>query len=163
MGGFKINCNEKNLFIYIIFLFMKKKIFVSLLLCIWAGSNVFSQVGVTAYFGNIVEVNTGKQKMISGGLKVALNNTLFDTSFELSGMYNFKATAYHRFSMGVGVMLAPFQDGNSYCGISVPLQLEVFPLQNFKRLSFVTEFAPQWTAAYSEAAFRYLAGIRYTF
>ena len=141
---------------------MKKKIFLSLLLCIWAGSTVFSQVGVTAYFGNILEVNTDKRKMISGGLKVALNNTLFDTSFELSGMYNFKAADYHRFSMGVGVMLAPFQDRNSYCGISIPVQLEVFPLQNFRRFSFVTEVAPQWTAD-SEAAFRYLAGIRYTF
>ena len=142
---------------------MKKKIFLSLLLCIGIGANVFSQVSVTAYFGNVLEVNIGKKKMISGDLKVALNNTLFDTSFELSGMYNFEAKDYHRFSVGVGVMLAPFQSGNSYCGISVPLQLEIFPLQNFKRLSFVTEFAPQWTAAYSEAAFRYLAGIRYTF
>ena len=101
--------------------------------------------------------------MISGDLKVALNNTLFDTAFELSGMYNFEVKDYHRFSVSVGVMLAPFQDGNSYCGISMPLQMEIFPLQNLKRLSFVTEFAPQWTAAYSEAAFRYLAGIRYTF
>ena len=141
---------------------MKKKIFVSLLLCIWAGSNVFSQIGVTAYFGNIMEVNTDKQKVISGALKVALNNTLYDTSFELSGMYNLKATDYHRFSMGVGVMLAPFQDKDSYRGISIPAQMEVFPLQNFKRLSLVAEVAPQWTTD-SEAAFRYLAGIRYTF
>ncbi|MDR2690743.1 MAG: hypothetical protein LBB73_00325 [Dysgonamonadaceae bacterium] len=141
---------------------MAKKDFVSLLFCIWASSNVFSQVGVTAYFGNVLEVNTSKQKMISGGLKVALNNTLFDTSFELFGMYNLKAADYHRFSMGVGVMLAPFQDRDAYRGISIPVQLEVFPLQNFRRLSFVTEVAPQWTTD-SEAAFRYLVGIRYTF
>lgn len=141
---------------------MKKKIFLSLLLCIWIGSSVFSQIGVTAYFGNVLEVNTSKQKKISGGVKVALNNTLFGTSFELSGMYNLKAADYHRFSVGVGVMLAPFQDKDPYCGISIPVQLEVFPLQNFRRLSFVTEVAPQWTAD-SEAAFRYLAGIRYTF
>ena len=138
---------------------MKKKIFVVLLLCIWGSSGVFSQIGVTAYFRNVLEVNTDKQKTISGGLKVALNNTLSDTSFELSGMYNFKAEAYHRFSMGAGIILDSFQD----FGISVPIQLEVFPLQNFKRLSFVAEVAPLWLTADSEAAFRYLSGIRYTF
>jgi hypothetical protein len=119
-------------------------------------------VGVTAYFTDILGVSTSKEKMISGELKACLNSSLYDTAFELSGMYNFKAKDYHRLSMGLGVVFSPFRDHDQYDAISIPIQLELFPMQNFKRFSFVMEVAPLWTAD-SEAAFRYLLGIRYTF
>jgi hypothetical protein len=133
-----------------------------MLLCLRISFSAFSQVGIAAYFADVIGINTSKEKMISGELKARLNSSLYDTAFELSGMYNFKAGNYHRFSVGLGVVFSPFQDKDPYNAISMPLQLEVFPMQNFKHLSFVMEVAPLWTAD-SEAAFRYLLGIRYTF
>jgi hypothetical protein len=100
--------------------------------------------------------------MFNGELKANLNLPFKNATFELSGMYNFKEREYHRFSIGLGLIFFPFQERDSYYATSLPLQLEIFPLRDFKRLSFVTEIAPLF-ASNSETPFRYLLGIRYTF
>jgi hypothetical protein len=77
----------------------------------------------------------------------------------------FLESHYHRFSIGLGVNFSPFTGGEDELesnAITMPCQLEIFPLQNFKQLSFVMELAPQWLFG-DEWAFRYLWGIRYTF
>jgi hypothetical protein len=79
-------------------------------------------------------------------------------------MYNFRARDYHRFSVGVGVNFSPFTGGDDELemnGFSFPCQLAVFPLQDFKQLSFVMEVAP--LVHLDEWSFRYFWGIRYTF
>jgi hypothetical protein len=50
--------------------------------------------------------------------------------------------------------------------ITVPLVLEVFPLQSFKKLSLLVEFAPAMDVNIDDAgdlSFRHLWGIRYRF
>jgi hypothetical protein len=124
----------------------------------------YSQMSVTSYSIYALGVNTSKDKMISGELKTFLNRDLDDITFELSGMYNFKASDYHRFSVGLGAVFTPFKSDSDdgFDAISVPVQLEIFPLQDFKRLAFVIEFSPHWVAE-TTPSFQYLWGIRYTF
>jgi hypothetical protein len=143
---------------------MKVKHLLIILLFALASLSASAQIGVTSYSIYSLGVNTSKDKPISGELKGFFNNTIHNLSFEVSGMYNFKAQKYHRFSIGMGIEFSPL--GFDWNAVSMPCQLEIFPLQDFKHLSFVFELSPQWLFEYTDADdwnFRYLWGIRYTF
>jgi hypothetical protein len=144
---------------------MKAKHLLTVFLFALASLSASAQIGLTSYSIYSLGVNTSKDKKISGELKGFFNNKLYDLSFEASVMYNFKARAYHRFSVGAGIDFSPFtgdEDELEWNAISLPCQLEVFPIQTFKHLSFVFELSPQWLFD-DEWNFRYLWGIRYTF
>jgi hypothetical protein len=144
---------------------MKTKHLFSTLILACASLSAYTQINVTSYSVYSLGIGTSKDKKISGELKSFLNSHLYDLSFEADVMYNFNAQDYHRFSIGLGVNFSPFTGGEDELegnAITMPCQLEIFPLQNFKRLSFVMELTPHWLVG-DEWAFRYLWGIRYTF
>ena len=125
-------------------------------------TNVQSQISVTSYSIHALGVNTSKEKKISAELKVFLNREVGSILSELSGMYNFKRKNYHQFSAGFGVNIAPFSGPDHLICFTVPVQLEIFPLQNFKQLSVVFEVTPE---LYPEdgLSMRQLWGLRYSF
>jgi hypothetical protein len=153
---------------------MKTKHLLTVIVFAWASLSTYAQISVTSYSVYSLGINTSKEKKISGELKSFFNAPLYDLSFEAAVMYNFKARAYHQFSVGAGIDCSPFEF--SWNAVSMPCQLEVFPLKDFKRLSLVFELSPQWwfgglneeSSAYfddygEDFSIRYLWGIRYTF
>jgi len=136
--------------------------FVSLL----AGGNAYSQVGLTYYNTGIISVNlpvrTLNENAIAGELKIFANRAIEDVSTELDLFYRLKAREYHRFSVGVGFKTDLFTDGGAGNTLLFPMELEVFPLQEFKRLSVLFELAPGYVFD-DEVKLRSLIGLRYTF
>jgi len=83
-----------------------------------------------------------------------------NTPFEFAMFYGFKPGEYHRFSIGFGVNINPFEDGiNSF---SAPIALEIFPIKEMKRFSFVLEVSPEFDAV-DDINLRQMWGIRYSF
>jgi len=125
-------------------------------------TKLLSQISVTNYSIFIFGLNTNQEKRISGDLKVFTYLYGSELQTELGLFYNFKPKDYHRFSIGLGVNLYPFAGFDHIYALTIPIQLEVFPLQEFKRLSLVYELSP---ALYVESniGIRNLFGIRYTF
>jgi len=124
--------------------------------------SIYSQIGVTTYSIYSLGINTSKSKMISGELKSFFNQG-DNTLFEFSGMYNFKVRDSYQFSTGVGIGVAPFSGSYEFRSLSLPIQFEIFPLKDFKQLSFVIELAPEWVIPDGALNIRHLWGIRYTF
>jgi len=123
----------------------------------------YSQIGVSSYSIYSLGISTSKEKRIGGELKSFFNRGDFEnTYYELSGMYNFRSKNYHQFSVGVGLNIAPFIGFDHIQSFTFPIQLEVFPLQNFKQLSFVIEIAPEWIIE-EPLNMRHLWGLKYTF
>lgn len=142
---------------------MKKIKFFIMGLFLLGSVTVYSQIGVSTYSIYSLGVNTSKEKKISGELKSFFNRGSYENiRFELSGMYNFKARDYYQFSAGLGVNVAPFYGYDQLQCFTLPVQLEVFPLQNFRQLSLVIEVAPEWYLE-SDLDIRHMWGIRYTF
>jgi hypothetical protein len=133
-----------------------------LILLITFTSQLHSQISITNYSLFTLGVNTSQEKRVSGELKVF--STLYASELQTEfGMFlNFKARDYHRFSVGLGVGLYPFAGFDNIYALTLPMQLEVFPLQQFKRLSLVYELSSMLVVE-SDIGFRNLFGIRYTF
>ncbi len=125
-------------------------------------SAVNAQVGITSYSIFALGVNTDQNKRISGEVKLLGNRNLDIIQLEPTVFYNFKPRAYHRFSLGVGVNFAPFLEFDRVQWFVFPVQLEVYPLQNFKQLSLMFEFSPE-IGVEDGVAVRNLWGIRYSF
>lgn len=119
--------------------------------------DAYSQIAVTSYSNLGIGVNTSAEKRISGELKIFANQDINDVIFEIDAFYNFKSREYHRFSMGVGIGTA----SRTFHGIGVPIVLEVYPIQNFKKLSLLIEVGPEVLKDYVNV--RSLFGIRYSF
>jgi hypothetical protein len=144
---------------------MKIKQMLIILILAFASLNTYAQINLTSYSVYSLGIGTSTDKKISGELKSFLNSSVYDLSFEVSAMYNFKAQEYYRFSAGLGFNFSPFTGGEDEVegnAFTIPCQLEIFPLQNFRQLSFVMELAPQYLLD-DEWRFRYLWGIRYAF
>ncbi len=124
--------------------------------------NSYSQIGVTSYLNYTLGINTSQNKVISGELKTFANRTIDNLLMEVDIFYNFKPRTYHRFSVGVGLNATPFIGGDIMNAITIPAQLEIYPLQNFKKLSFLFELTPEFVIE-SDVNLRSLLGIRYTF
>lgn len=122
----------------------------------------YSQIGVTGYGLRAIGVNTSQENTISGELKLFANRDFRNVLTELDLFYNFDPRTYHRFSLGIGINGAPFREFDNLYAITIPVQLEVFPLQNFKRLSLMLELTPE-VVIDSDMTLRSLWGIRYTF
>lgn len=144
---------------------MKKIVIVSLLLFIFIGNKAFSQVGVAYYSSNIVAVNMPILKMnessFAGELKVFSNRQVKDVATELDLFYRFKKGMYHRFSVGLGFKTELFTDGGPGNTLLIPVALEIYPLQEIKKLSLLVELAPEFIR--DEVRLRSLIGLKYTF
>jgi len=123
---------------------------------------LYSQIGVTNYSIFIFGVNTNQEKRISAELKAFTYLYGSELQTELGIFYNFKPKDYHRFSIGLGLNLYPFAGFDHIYAFTIPFQLEVFPLQQFKQLSLVYELSPLLVVE-EDIGLRNLFGIRYTF
>lgn len=144
---------------------MKKLFFVLFLLLAAFCFKANAQFSVTTYSTYALGISTNQGKKFSGELKTFLNRDIEDTIFELSGFYNFKARDYHRFSVGFGLSFVPFLFHRDIYADAIlfPAQLEIFPLQNFKRFSLLVEVAPQYIFDPGLLNIQHLWGLRYTF
>lgn len=140
----------------------KTTLFTAVTFMVLFGFNTHAQLGITSYSLYALGVNTSQSKKISGELKTFANRAVDDLLMEADLFYNFKPRPYHRFSIGVGVNVAPFRSFDQLNAITLPTQLEVFPLQNFKKLSLLYELTPEYTFE-NDLNLRHLWGVRYTF
>ena len=69
---------------------------------------------------------------------------------------------YHRFSIGLGVNVAPFKEYDQFYAFTIPSSIEIYPLQNFKKLSLLFELAPEILPE-NGVNLRNLWGVRYSF
>lgn len=122
----------------------------------------YSQMSVTSYSIYALGINTSQNKMISGELKTFANRTIDDLLMEVDVFYNFKPKTYHRFSVGLGLNAGPFREFDHIYAFTIPAQIEIYPLQDFKKLSLLFELAPEIVVE-SDLNMRSLWGIRYTF
>lgn len=122
----------------------------------------YSQLGVTSYSIYALGINTSQNKMISGELKIFANKAIGDLLMEIDGFYNFKPRTYHRFSIGLGLNVGPFRDYDNIHALTIPSQLEIYPLKEFKKLSLLFELTPEIVIE-DGISLRSLWGIRYTF
>lgn len=124
--------------------------------------NSYSQVGVSGYSIYSFGVNTNLTKNISGELKIFANRPSESLLLEADIFYNFKPNPYHKFSVGLGLNVGPFFGFDHINAITIPAQLEVYPLQEFKKVSLIFELALEFIIE-DEPRLRNLLGIRYTF
>lgn len=141
---------------------MKNLKFLFLFLLSVLSLNAFSQMGVTSYSIYALGINTSQNKRISGEIKTFANRSFRDILLEADVFYNFKPKPYHRFSLGIGVNITPFQDFDRLNAFTIPLAIELYPLQNFKKFSLLFELTPEILIEH-DPNLRSLWGIRYTF
>ncbi len=143
---------------------MKIICFLVILFC-FCYSDVSSQLTITGYSTFAIGAETKLYKNLSGEFRIYTNEILDETSMEVQFYHGFKSAKYHQIRIGAGI------NGNLFLGevssLQVPLQLHIFPLQDFKRLAFVIEFAPQWAIGNvlgtDTLILRNLWGVRYSF
>jgi len=133
-------------------------LFIILSLCFKAQG----QVGITDYSIYALAINTSQNHLFSGEMKMFLNRNIEDVLFELDGFFNFKTREYHRFSVGVGINVGPFIEGDPLFALTFPSSLEIYPLKDFKKISLLFELAPELYSE-GEVDIRLLWGIRYSF
>ena len=142
---------------------MKKQFtFIAITFLLTLSLKSYSQMGVTSYSIYALGINTSQNKMISGELKTFANRAFDDLLMEIDVFYNFEPKTYHRFSVGIGLNVGPFREFDHIHAITIPAQIEIYPLQNFKKLSLLFELAPEIVVE-SDLNIRSLWGIRYTF
>ncbi len=122
----------------------------------------YAQMGVTSYSIYSLGINTSQNKAISGELKTFTNRTFENLLLEADIFYNFKPRPYHRFSIGIGFNIGPFRGFDHINALTIPAQLEIYPLQDFKKLSLLFELTPEFIVE-SDVNLRSLWGVRYTF
>lgn len=137
-----------------------KKLFVLIAITFLQSLSVelYSQMGVTGYSVYALGINTSQNKMISGECKTFANRTIDDLLVEVDIFFNFKPRAYHRFSVGLGVNAGLFHIN----AFTIPAQIEIYPLQDFRKLSLLFELTPEIVVE-DNLHIRSLWGIRYTF
>jgi hypothetical protein len=119
-------------------------------------------MGITSYSIYAIGLNTSQNNRISGEIKTFANRAIEDLDLEVNCFYNFKSRQYHRFSIGLGVNFVPFKDFDRVYALTVPVSLEIFPLQDFKKISLLFELTPEILPE-DGVNLRTLWGIRYTF
>jgi hypothetical protein len=142
---------------------MKKKfVFFAITFLVTLSVKSFSQMGVTSYSIYALGINTSQNKLISGELKTFANRNIDDLLMEIDVFYNFKPRTYHRFSVGFGLNAGPFREFDHIYALTIPAQIEIYPLQDFKKLSLLFELTPEIVVE-DDLNIRSLWGIRYTF
>lgn len=124
--------------------------------------NSYAQISITSYSIYALGISTSQNKAISGELKTFANSSVTNLWLEADVFYNFKPKPYHRFSIGLGVKTEPFVGFDQFRALTIPAQLEIFPLQDFKKVSIMFEIAPEFIDQ-DDVYVRSLWGIRYSF
>lgn len=137
-------------------------VFIAITLLLTLSVKSFSQMGITSYSIYALGINTNQNNMISGELKTFANRNIDNLLMEIDVFYNFKPTTYHRFSVGLGLNAGPFRGFDHIYALTVPAQIEIYPLQDFKKLSLLFELTPEIVVE-DDLNLRSLWGIRYTF
>lgn len=142
---------------------MKKLfVFIAITFLLTLSVKSYSQMGVTSYSIYALGINTSQNKTISGEFKTFANRTFDDLLMEIDVFYNFKPRTYHRFSVGLGLNAGPFREFDHIHAFTIPAQIEIYPLQDFKKLSLLFELAPEIVVE-DDLNIRSLWGIRYAF
>lgn len=94
--------------------------------------------------------------------KLFANRRFSDLALEGSVMFDLKPGTFHQFSVGGGFNF-PFYDEDLGFSIVLPVELEIYPLTSFRRLSLLIELAPQFYISDDEFVLRHMWGIRYYF
>ena len=140
-------------------LFFKATI-IFVLFCL--AQNSYAQVGISYSTGHIVGVDFPLVKnnyTLIGQVKLFANRDFDDLSGEFDLLYKFSSREYHRFFVGVGFKTDVSSEDEA--ALTIPLCLEIFPFQDFKRFSVVFEVAPE---IYFEGdqTLRSILGVKYT-
>ncbi len=122
----------------------------------------YSQLGLTSYSVYGIGINTTPSKRISGEFKAFANRSVEDILVEFDVFYNFKSSDYHRFAVGIGLNLGPFRGFDHVNALTIPAMIEIYPLQEFKKISLLFELSPELVIN-NNLFLRSLWGIRYTF
>ncbi len=101
-------------------------------------------------------------KPIDLHLRLGTNNRLVDTRIELAGFYHINESDYHIISLGLAIGLSPFGDFTQP-SLVIPVELQVFPLKDFKRLAFAFEAGPEYLFDDDAVNLRHIWAIRYYF
>ncbi len=133
-----------------------------LVLFIGISSQVFAQWGVTSYSIYSFGVNTSQSKKFSLELKVFGNQSIDQSNVEADLFYNFVEKEFHQLSIGLGINILPLGDFDRIHSIAVPFQLQIFPLRDMKKLSFLIEISPEYIPE-ETLNLRHLWGVRYRF
>ncbi|HZV68515.1 MAG TPA: hypothetical protein VFG10_03195 [Saprospiraceae bacterium] len=94
--------------------------------------------------------------------RIGTNNRLVDTRIELAGLYQLQDETYHSISAGIAIALSPFADVTNI-GLTIPVQLEIFPIPDFKRIALFIEAGPEFLLDQDEVDLRHTWGFRYYF
>ena len=141
---------------------MKKQfVLIAITFLLILSVNSYSQMGVTCY-SICLGINTSQNKLISGELKTFVNRPIDDILMEIDVFFNFKPKTYHKFSVGLGLNAGPFREFDHIYAFTIPAQIEIYPLQDFKKISLLFELTPEIVVE-SNLNIRSLWGIRYTF
>ncbi|RIH62891.1 hypothetical protein D1164_22690 [Mariniphaga sediminis] len=122
----------------------------------------FAQISFSTYSLQAIGISTDNDKKISGELKAFLNRESEDIILEPTIFYNFKQHDYHQISVGIGFSARPFAEIDGVNGLTIPVQLEISPIEKVKNFSVLMELTPQVGDNFS-SEIRTLWGIRYTF
>lgn len=138
---------------------IKRQIFICILTLLpFLG---ISQVSVTSYSIYALGATLPINEKFSGDFRIYTNQQdIENTDIQLTGFYHFKPRDFHQFSVGVGLGLDPSYGENAK--ISMPVMLQIYPLQSFKPLSLVFELATGYLFEQG-VKLQHLWGIRYTF
>jgi hypothetical protein len=141
-----------------------KKIFgfIAIAFLLILSNKAYSQIGITSYSIYALGINTSQNKLISGELKLFANRSVYDLSMEIDVFYNFEPKAYHRFSLGLGLNAGLFREYDRFNALTIPVQIQIYPLQDFKKLSLIVELTPEFVVE-DDLHIRNLWGIRYRF
>ena len=125
--------------------------------------HVFCQVKITTYSIHAFGISFSPMERLNGEIKIFANSgDIFpNINMELAGTYLFEPNEFHQFSAGIGLGLITESGEGAY--ISVPVALEIFPLQTFNKLSLIMELAPEIYINDDMVNLRHFWGIRYSF
>jgi hypothetical protein len=141
---------------------MKKNLFLLFfLLCSTSIIKVYSQISLTSYSIYAFGVNTNQDKKLNFEFKVFGNRNINELFLEPTVFYNFKPKEYHKISLGLGANL-DMSYNDLLSAVTIPFDVEIMPLQDFKRLSLIIELCPEIYIE-DDPSLRCLWGVRYRF
>ena len=94
--------------------------------------------------------------------KIFANTRFSELGFEGAVMFDFRPGSFHQFSAGGGFNVDLFEN-DSELSLVFPVELEIYPLTSFRRLSLLIELAPQFYFTADELVLRHMWGVRYYF
>ena len=140
-----------------------KKISIIILAIFYLGLfEVSAQLHVGTYSFAAVGIGGPVTGKIDLEGKVFANTFFSELAFDGLVMFNLRPGSFHQFSAGAGFNVNLFDD-DSQLSLLFPVELEIYPLTTFSRLSLLIELAPQFYITADEFILRHMWGVRYYF